>query len=92
MADGGYFCRQNGTQFGCAQPGHEETIPDKFRKNLTSGLGGDSIFFTDGSTDVLTDVWTDAGQFHCGIGSTFGRANNCRHQEMQTLLPFNLNV
>ena len=36
---------------------------------------------TDEWNDVLMDVWTDAGQFPCGISSTYGRAHNENKQD-----------
>ena len=40
--DGGHICQWTGAKFGYAQLDHLGNIPDKYRKNLTSGLGEDA--------------------------------------------------
>ena len=54
MAVGGHTYRRTGTIFGRTQLDSLGNISDKFRKNPTSGLGGDAITrkkFTDERTD-----------------------------------------
>ena len=43
MAAGGHNCWRTRTNFGRAQLDHYGKISGKFKKNLTSGLGGDVI-------------------------------------------------
>ena len=43
MAAGGLICRRTGTIFGRTQLDHRGNNSGKFRKNPTSGHGGDAI-------------------------------------------------
>ena len=43
MAHDGHICQRTETKFGGAQLDYLKNNLDKFRENLTSGLGGDAI-------------------------------------------------
>ena len=43
IKDGGHICLRTGNILWCAQLHHKRNISGKFKKNLTSGLGGDVI-------------------------------------------------
>ena len=66
MAAGGQIYRRDRTIFGGTQLDYWGNITDKFRKNPTSGLGGDAIMRKT-FTDERTDGWTADGTLNIEI-------------------------
>ena len=65
------MCRRTGTKFRHAQLDHQGSIKDKFRKNLTGGLGGDARVLNKGEVGIskTAAIFVDGLEPNLGIYS-----------------------